>query len=139
VYISRFRAVIALGSVCVVFAVSSSWGQAPDIAERARPAAGEIEFENESMVVIRIHMAPHEKILFHEIVGARLVVWLTEAHLKDVGADGSVIEYQRPAGSVNWITPRRHMGENLSDQDLEFLAIIPKTLSEGGAQAMHPH
>jgi hypothetical protein len=95
---------------------------------------GKIEFENESIVVLRMHMAPHEKTPMHDIVRARLVIWLTDAHLKDTGPDGSVSEYNRPAGSIDWITPRRHMGENLSDQGLDFLAIIPKVTSASNSQ-----
>jgi hypothetical protein len=69
----------------------------------------------------------------HDIVSPRLVIWLTDAHLKDTGSDGRVIEYSRTAGSIDWITPRRHMGENLSDRGLYFLAIIPKATAAAPA------
>jgi hypothetical protein len=83
-------------------------------------------------------MGPHEKTPMHDIVSPRLVVWLTDAHLKDTGTDGSVTEYSRPAGSMDWVTPRRHMGENASDQGLEFLAIIPKGGAAPGTQHATP-
>ena len=70
----------------------------------------------------------------HDIPSPRLVIWLTDMHLKDTDPDGRVSEYKRSAGSVEWITPRRHMGENLSDHGLDFLAIIPKA-----AAASSPH
>jgi hypothetical protein len=129
------RALIMLSSMCLAFAVSSSWSQVPDIATQPMPGVGKIEFENESVTVLRMHIAPHEKTPMHDIVSARLVIWLTDAHLKDTGSDGTVSEYKRPAGSIDWIMPRRHMGENLSDQGLDFLAIIPKVVSA----SMHPH
>jgi hypothetical protein len=99
---------------------------------------GRIEFENESVTVLRVHMAPHEKTPMHDIVSARLVIWLTNAHLKDTGSDGSVSEYNRPAGSIDWVMPRRHMGENLTDQGLDFLAIIPKVVSASGPHGTLP-
>jgi hypothetical protein len=103
------------------------------------PGVGKIEFENESVTVLRIHIAPHEKTPMHDIVSARLVIWLTDAHLKDTGSDGSVGEYNRPAGSIDWIMPRQHLGENLSDQGLDFLAIIPKVASALGPHGTLPH
>jgi hypothetical protein len=99
---------------------------------------GKVEFENESMIVVRMHMAPGEKTPMHDIVSPRLVIGLTDAHLKDTGSDGSVSEYRRPAGSTDWITPRRHMGENMSDQSLDFLAVIPKAVA-AGAHGASPH
>jgi hypothetical protein len=114
------------------------WSQVPDTAAQPMPGVGRIEFENESVTVLRVHMAPHEKTPMHDIVSARLVIWLTNAHLKDTGSDGSVSEYNRPAGSIDWVMPRRHMGENLSDQGLDFLAIIPKVVSASGPHGTLP-
>jgi len=95
--------------------------------------AGTLEFENDAIAVLRIRMAPHERTAMHDIPSARLVIWLTDTHLKDTGPDGTVTEYTRPAGSIDWITPRRHMGENLSDRELDFLAVIPKARAASGS------
>src|SRR5262245_39826169 len=122
----RRKACIMIAVVCVALATSQSQGQAPHVAPQPTAGMGKIEFENDTMTVVSIHMAPHEKTPMHDIASPRLVVWLTDVHLKDTGADGSVSEYRRRAGSVDWITPRRHMGENLSEHDLDFIAIIPK-------------
>jgi len=99
---------------------------------------GKVEFENESMIVLRMHMAPHEKTPMHDIVSPRLVIWLTDAHLKDTGPDGRANEYNRTRGAIDWISPRRHMGENLSDRSIDFLAIIPKVLPEPGPRQTSP-
>src|SRR5262245_34770469 len=93
----------------------------------AGPANAVVEFENESMVVVRIRMAPGEKTPMHDIASARLVVWLTDVHLRDTQADGTVREIRRHAGAFEWVPVQRHAGENLSDQPLEFLAILPKS------------
>jgi hypothetical protein len=93
----------------------------------AGPADAKVEFENDAMVVVRIRMAPHEKTPMHDIASARLVVWLTDAHLRDTQADGTVNEIRRQAGALDWVPVQRHAGENLSAQLLEFLAIVPKS------------
>ena len=90
------------------------------------PANAVVEFENEFIVVVRIRMAPHEKTPVHDIVSARLVVWLTAVHLRDTHADGSADELRRLPGDIDWVGVQRHAGENLSHEPLEFLAIVPK-------------
>jgi hypothetical protein len=83
------------------------------------------EIDNATTTVLRIRLAPHEKTPMHD-VSARLVVWLTDAHLRDTAEDGTTIDYYRTAGAVDWISAHRHAGENLSDKPVEFLAILPK-------------
>jgi hypothetical protein len=124
-----------VGTGCFTSSFVTSVAQTP--ARLAASESGTVEFENETIAVVRMHMAPHAKTSMHDIPSPRLVIWLTEAHLKDTGADGRVNEYNRSAGSTDWIEPRRHMGENLSDHDLDFLAVIPKAAAadprHGGA------
>jgi hypothetical protein len=93
---------------------------------QAGPVNALVEFENESIVVVRIRMAPGERTPMHDITSARLVVWLTDAHLRDMHPDGSANETHRRAGEVDWVGVQRHAGENLSHEPLEFLAIVPK-------------
>jgi quercetin dioxygenase-like cupin family protein len=94
---------------------------------QAGPANAVVEFENESIVVVRIRMAPGEKTPMHDITNARLVVWLTDTHLRDTHADGSTDDIRRRAGDIDWVPVQRHAGENLAHEPLEFLAIVPKT------------
>jgi hypothetical protein len=128
-------------TVCVLLALggSATWSQTPHAVGGQLSDVGKVEFENESITTVRIHMAPHEKTPMHDIVSPRLVIWLTDAHLKDTGSDGRVTDYSRPAGSMDWVTPRRHMGENVSDQSLDFLAIIPKSKPASGAHGTSGH
>ena len=93
---------------------------------QAGPANAVVEFENESIVVVRIRMAPGEKTPMHDITSARLVVWLTDVHLRDTHPDGSTNETHRRAGEIDWVGVQRHAGENLAHEPLEFLAIVPK-------------
>ncbi len=99
----------------------------------ASPAAGphaEPQLENETVQVLRIHLDPHEKIPMHDIDRPRVVIWLTDAHLRDTSADGTMRDELRKAGQVEWVPARRHAGENLDDHAIEFIAVIPKA---GGA------
>jgi hypothetical protein len=100
-------------------------------AGRPGPADMRPEFDNASMVVLRIRLAPHEKTAMHELT-ARLVIWLTDAHLRDTKPDGTVTDYRRAAGSTEWVPAQRHAGENLSNTPIEFLAVAPKTGGAGG-------
>jgi hypothetical protein len=124
--------------VCLAFAFAPSWAQHTSPGAHptpARPSSGlppagpadaKVEFENESIIVVRVRMAPHEKTPMHDITSARLVVWLTDAHLRDTHPDGSANETHRRAGTIDWVGVQRHAGENLSHEPLEFLAIVPK-------------
>jgi hypothetical protein len=89
-----------------------------------------VELENPSMVVLRVVLAPHEKTGMHD-VSPRLVIWLTEARLRDVMPDGTQHDYQRAAGTVEWVPAQRHAGENLSDKPIEFLAVVPAAEHQG--------
>jgi hypothetical protein len=96
------------------------------------PANTVVEFENESVVVVRIRMAPGEKTPMHDITSARLVVWLTDVYLHDTHPDGSADHIRRRAGAIDWVPVQQHAGENLAHEPLEFLAIVPKA---GGTAA----
>jgi hypothetical protein len=92
----------------------------------SEPAQVRAELENESFLVLRIRMAPHEQTGMHDL-STRLVIWLTNAHLRDTRPDGTTTDYRRTAGAIDWIPAQRHAGENLSDQPIEFLAVVPKS------------
>src|SRR5262249_36896991 len=128
------RMSILIGCMCLAFASASSGAQhaspgahpAPSAPPLAGLADAKVEFENEAIIVIRVRMAPHEETPMHDITSARLVVWLTDAHLRDTHPDGSANETHRHAGEIDWVGSQRHAGENLAHEPLEFLAIVPK-------------
>jgi len=128
---------IWLSAACLflTFGSDPGWAQHPGAhstpshgaaAPQPGPASAVVEFENESIVVVRVRMAPGEKTPMHDITSARLVVWLTDVHLRDTHPDGSANETHRHAGEIDWVGVQRHAGENLSHEALEFLAIVPK-------------
>ena len=70
----------------------------------------------------------------HDITSARLVVWLTNAELHDTQPDGTTSETRRHAGEFDWVPVQRHAGENLSNEPLEFLAIVPRMTGAAAAK-----
>ena len=126
-----------LSATCLLLAFGSDPGSAQHSGAHSTPSHGAampqagpanavVEFENESIIVVRIRMAPGEKTPMHDITSARLVVWLTDVHLRDTHPDGSTNETHRRAGEIDWVGVQRHAGENLAHEPLEFLAIVPK-------------
>ena len=126
-----------LSAACLFLAFGSDPGRAQHSGAHSTPSHGAaipqagpanavVEFENESIVVVRIRMAPGEKTPMHTITSARLVVWLTDVHLRDTHDDGSTDDIRRRAGDIDWVPVQRHAGENLAQEPLEFLAIVPK-------------
>jgi beta-alanine degradation protein BauB len=98
----------------------------PEAATTPGPAGMKVELDNDAVLVLRIRLAPHEKTPAHDLSG-RLVVWLTNAKLRDTFPDGRTEDIERTPGTIDWVPAQRHAGENLSDQPIEFLAIVPKT------------
>jgi beta-alanine degradation protein BauB len=99
-----------------------------EAATTSGPAGMKVELDNDAILVLRIRLAPREKTPAHDLSG-RLVVWLTNAKLRDTFPDGRSEDIERTPGTIEWVPAQRHAGENLSDQPIEFLAIVPKAAS----------
>jgi hypothetical protein len=89
--------------------------------------------ENESVQVIRIHIAPHAKTPMHDVT-PRVVLWMADAHFVDNFPDGTTREESRRAGDVEWVSARRHAGENIGETPMDFIAVVLKS-----AQAPERH
>jgi quercetin dioxygenase-like cupin family protein len=94
-------------------------------SHHAGPSGFKLEFENESVEVVRITIAPHEKLPMHDLT-PRVIVLLTDQDLKITFPNGETREEHRKAGEAGWVSGQRHAGENLSDKPIEFIAVIPK-------------
>lgn len=118
-------------------AAAPSMGVAPKEAQMsttgmlARGTAGpaafgpKVESENDRVTVIRFRMAPHQKIPMHDVT-PRVVVWVTDAHLRLTFPNGSTKDLHQKVGDTEWLTRQRHAGENLGDAPIEFIAVVPK-------------
>lgn len=95
------------------------------MAHLALATRSAVEVDNAAVQVVRIRMTAHEKIPLHTVT-PRVVVFLTDAHLKLTFADGTVREETWRRGQTGWLDQQAHAGENLSGKPIEFIAIIPK-------------
>ena len=57
------------------------------------------------------------------------------------GASGSVgravLEEVRKTGDVEWVSARRHAGENVGDTPMEFVAVVLKSLAAAAGAPAH--
>ena len=127
---SRF-VTVGLGSVFVLTSASLVLHASSRILEasHARPTQqhaaagpGELVFENRLVRVYRLHLEPHQHIPMHSL-GARLVIWLTDVHLRDTLSTGKIEEVAQKTGDVTWVPAQRHAGVNLSDGPVAFVAV----------------
>jgi quercetin dioxygenase-like cupin family protein len=134
-------AFMMFGVACLVVSAAMAQGQGVDHTSATSGHGGasqvgpghmhdgppmKVEFENDSVQVIRIVVPPHAKIPMHEVDTARVVILLTDEDLRITAPDGTTKEIHQKAGEANWMTPQKHAGENLSDKPLEFVVVVPK-------------
>ena len=85
-------------------------------------AQDKAEIDNAWVRVLRMKLAPHEKIALHQHP-ATVAVFLTDVHEKITAADGTVRNLDRKAGEVGFNEANKHAEENVSDQPLEAVII----------------
>jgi hypothetical protein len=100
------------------------------LAQDRPPAPFDVVAENEVVQVLRISIPPHARTPMHDVT-PRVVIWLGDAHFVDRFADGTTREERRKAGDAEWVSARRHAGENLSDKSMDFIAVIVKPPGAG--------
>ena len=91
------------------------------------PGDYKLILENESVQVLRIRIAPHEKTPMHDVT-PRVVLWMADAHFVDSFADGTTREERRRVGDVEWVAARRHAGENIGETPMDFIAVVVKSV-----------
>src|SRR6266851_8216830 len=117
-----------LVSTLVICSISAALAQDHSPPQAAMDA--KLMTENELVKVFRISIQPHAKTPMHEVT-PRVVVWLSAAHFVDRYADGRTAEETRKAGDAEWVSARKHSGENLSDRPMEFIAVVLKSAAGG--------
>jgi hypothetical protein len=90
------------------------------------PGYYKLILENESVQVLRIRIPPHEKTPMHDVT-PRVILWLADAHFIDSFPNGTIREESRKAGDVEWVSKRRHAGENIGETPMEFVAVVIKS------------
>ncbi len=95
---------------------------------KVAPNQCKVEFENESVRVLRWTVGPGEKIPMHEHP-ASVNILLVDDHTIYTLADGKTRETDGKAGQVIWSDPEKHASQNLSDKSSEVIQIELKTKS----------
>jgi hypothetical protein len=93
------------------------------------PKHYKVEFENEQVRVLRVHLGPKESSPMHEHP-PRVSISLTDAHLRITLADGKTEERTAMAGGERYQAAIKHAVENLNDKDFEAIEVELKANSE---------
>jgi hypothetical protein len=73
--------------------------------------------------IIRARFAAREQVPMHEDRPNRVVVFITDAHLRIIDEAGKATELRAKAGDVSWAGASRHKEENLADAPFEVVAV----------------
>jgi quercetin dioxygenase-like cupin family protein len=90
-----------------------------------------VEFENEQILVLRVHYAPRAISPMHSHTG-RAVIAITGSHLRVTTADGKTQETQRRPGEIYWGDSITHFAENLTDAPVETIEVVVKKANSAG-------
>lgn len=85
-----------------------------------------VEFENDSVRVLRITYGPHEKSVMHHHPGS-VAVFLTDGQSRFTAPDGKTQDVRQKAGSVQWSEAGAHLPENVGDKPFELVLVELKT------------
>jgi quercetin dioxygenase-like cupin family protein len=92
------------------------------------PRIVHVEFENDSIRVLRVHYEPHDSLGMHSHP-PRLVVNLRNSHSRATLPDGTSTETHGTVGRVVWREPETHSVENIGDVPLENIEVEFKKAS----------
>jgi len=81
-----------------------------------------VEFENESVRVLRITYAPGEKSVMHYHPNA-VAVYLTDGKTRMTTPDGKSQEMTDKAGEASWTAAGSHLPQNAGDKRLELILV----------------
>jgi quercetin dioxygenase-like cupin family protein len=87
------------------------------------PRHYKLEFENDQVRVIRVHVEPHGMTPMHEHALDRTTIFLTDQKFRVTDANGKADVVEHKAGDVVWQTPLVHTEQNLTDQPFEAVAV----------------
>lgn len=82
-----------------------------------------VEFENNQVRVVRVHMAPDRAVPLHEHQLDRVVVYLTDQRTRITSADGKAETAEHKAGEASWGGPAKHQEKNLNSSPFEAIVV----------------
>ena len=90
---------------------------------KVAPQSYKVEIDEPQVRVIRARIAGNQQVPMHEHGPNRVVVFVTDAHLRVTDAAGKTSELQARAGEVRWSGAAKHREENVSAQPFEVIAV----------------
>jgi quercetin dioxygenase-like cupin family protein len=86
------------------------------------PKHYKVEFENDSVRVLRITYPAHEKSVMHHHPNS-VAVFLTDGQSRFTLADGKTQDAPVKAGVAQWTTAGEHLPENIGDKPFELILV----------------
>jgi hypothetical protein len=90
---------------------------------KVAPRNYKVEFDEPQARVIRARIDGKQQVPMHEHGPNRVVVFLTDAHLRVIDDSGVSSELKVESGTVRWSGSARHREENLSPAPFEVIAV----------------
>ena len=94
---------------------------------KVAPKTYKVEFENDQVRVVRVHIPSKGAIPQHDHVTKRVTIALTEAKIQLTNADGTKTEATFAAGEPRWGMPAVHAEQSLVDHPIELVMIDVKS------------
>ena len=94
---------------------------------KVAPQAYKLEFQNDKVRVVRVHMDANKGVPLHEHQLNRVVVYLTDQNGSMTTPDGQTTVAQHKAGEFSWGLPVKHVEQN--NQSHPFDAIMVEFLN----------
>jgi beta-alanine degradation protein BauB len=107
--------------LCGLGCATLSPAHAQDVVKVA-PAHYKVEAENADVRVLRVRLGPHERVAMHSHP-SRVVVFLTDLHLRFTDPNGKTEEVEGKAGHAGLGKAVTHATENVSDSACELIEI----------------
>jgi hypothetical protein len=93
---------------------------------RLAPKSYRVVLDNPQVRVLHVRIGAKQKVPFHEHVLNRVVVYVTDSHMRIVDGAGKATEAATKAGEVRWAGPGKHSEENLAPGDFVVAVVEVK-------------
>ena len=90
---------------------------------RLAPQWYRVTFDKPQARVLRVTIPGKAKVPLHAHARNRVVVYLSDAHMRVISDTGAASESKVAAGEVRWAGPAKHSEENLSDNAFDIVVV----------------
>jgi quercetin dioxygenase-like cupin family protein len=101
-------------------AQTASGGKADPV--KVDPKHYKVEFENESVRVLRISYGPGEKSVMHDHPNA-VAIYLTDGTTRMTTPDGKSQDMPSKAGGTSWTPAGSHLPQNMGNKPLQVILV----------------